>query len=121
MLLSGKHLWSSVPWLASAVLALAFVHQGVQLREAQREVEQMREQQQQALQAKWQLAGHYRQLEVERQQLARQKQEHEQPKAAQPKSESREGYRDLLARLLEGLGPSKPFPPEPGPRQKDKP
>jgi hypothetical protein len=78
MSLSGKHLWSSVPWLGSAVLAFAFVHQGVQLRKAQRETEEMREQQQEVLQAKWQLAGHYRKLEVERQQLARERREQEQ-------------------------------------------
>jgi hypothetical protein len=102
------------------VLALAFVHQGVQLRKGQREIDQMREQEQQALQAQWQLAGHSRRLEVERQQLARQRQEHEQRqhKAGQPKAASREGN-PLLARLLDELRPRKPLAQEPGPKQKD--
>jgi hypothetical protein len=73
-----KHIWSTVPWLLSAVLALAFVHRGGQLHKAQREVAEMREQEQQVLHDKWQLAGHYRRLEVERQQLARERREQEQ-------------------------------------------
>jgi hypothetical protein len=32
MSLSAKPLWSSIPWLVSVVLALAFVHQKTQLR-----------------------------------------------------------------------------------------
>jgi hypothetical protein len=40
---NGRHLWSVLPWLMSAVLALAYVHQGVQLRQAQRETEQLRQ------------------------------------------------------------------------------
>jgi hypothetical protein len=85
-----RQAWSIVPWLVSAVLAVAYVHQGVQLRNAQQEIEQMRQREQEVLRAKWQLAGHYRQLEVERQQLVRHRREQEQrkEKAAQRKQES---------------------------------
>jgi hypothetical protein len=105
----------------SFVLALAFVHQGVQLRKGQREIEQLREREQQAHRTRWHLADAYRRLEVQRHKLARERQEHEQilQKAALLKSESMQGN-NLLTRLFAELRSRKPLPQEPRPKQKDK-